>query len=111
MERIAKMADVADYIDDVRRYDDGADTDTVSKIVKHLGIALQGKDSSLVSSSDQTELDRVRDSWGVKKLGLDPSTADELVAQVAGEMQGDRQKQRVTFYYLLAKRAGVLSSL
>ncbi len=105
------MADVADYIDDVRRYDASADESVVAKIVKHLGIALTGKDSSLVSSSDQTELDRVRDSWGVKKLGLDADAASALVTKVAAAMAGDRQKQRVTFYYLVAHHAGKLAIL
>ncbi len=105
------MANVADYIADVRRYDAGASEDTVGKIVKHLGIALSNKDSSLVSASDQTELDRVRDKWGMKKLGLDEAAAAGLVAQVAATMKEDRQKQRVTFYYLVAKEAGKLGEL
>jgi hypothetical protein len=105
------MASAADYIDDVRRYDAAASEDTVGKIVKHLGIALQNKDSSLVSSSDKTELDRVRDKWGIKKLGLDEATAAGHVKDVAATMSGDRQKQRVTFYYLVAQAAGKLGDL
>jgi hypothetical protein len=102
---------MADYIDDVKRYDAGADEGTVGKIVKHLGIALQSKDASLVSASDQTEKDRVRDKWCVGKLGLDEGTAALIVDKVAEEMSADRQKQRVTFYYLAAKHAGKLDAL
>jgi hypothetical protein len=105
------MANVADYIDDVRRYDAGADEDRVKKIVNHLGIALQSKDSSLVSASDQTEKDRVRDKWGIGKLGLDDAGSAALVEQVATEMSADRNKQRVTFYYLMAKHSGKLGDL
>ncbi len=105
------MASAADYIEDVRRYDGAASEETVGKIVRHLGIALQSKDSSLVSASDQTELDRVRDKWGVGKLGLDEGSAALIVDKVASEMSADRQKQRVTFYYLTAKHAGKLDSL
>jgi hypothetical protein len=105
------MAKAADYIEDVRRYDAGADEAVVQKICNHLGIALTSKDSSLVSSSDQTELNRARDSWGVKKLGLDEDVAGAHVKTVAAEMSGDRQKQRVTFYYLVAKHAGKLGDL
>jgi Protein of unknown function (DUF2853) len=105
------MADVSDYIDDVRRYDAGADTDTVGKIVKHLGIALTSKDSSLVSVSQRQELDRVRDKWGVSKLGLDDAGSEALIAKVASEMSGDHNKQRVTFYYLMAKHANKLEML
>ena len=47
---------MSEYLEDVKRYDSGADAGTVEKIVKHLGIALRGKDSSLVSCSDTKEL-------------------------------------------------------
>ena len=30
---------MSDYLEDVKRYDSGADADVVAKIVKHLGIA------------------------------------------------------------------------
>ncbi len=105
------MADVSDYIEDVRRYDSGADTETVGKIVKHLGIALTANDSSLVSVSQDHELARVRDKWGIGKLGLDDAGSDALITQVADEMSGDRNKQRVTFYYLMAKHANKLDML
>ncbi|MFD0917623.1 DUF2853 family protein [Pseudahrensia aquimaris] len=103
---------MSDYLSDVQRYDSGADADTIEKIVKHLGIALKGKDSSLVSCSDTTELDRVREKWSMKKLGeTDASACDEVIGKVCEEMKGDRQKNRVTFYYLVAKHHGKLASL
>jgi hypothetical protein len=111
------MANVADFIGDVQRYDPGASEETVGKIVKHLGIALQTDDagnltdSGMVAATDQTELDRVRDKWGVAKLGLDEGTAAQIVQTVAGEMSADRRKNRVTFYYLAAKHAGKLGDL
>ncbi len=105
------MADVSDYIDDVLRYDSGASTETVGKIVKHLGIALSSKDSSLVSVSQEQELTRVRDKWGIGKLGLDDAGSDALISKVADEMSGDHNKQRVTFYYLMAKHANKLDMI
>lgn len=103
---------MADYLADVQRYDAGADADIVQKIVKHLGIALRNKDSSLVSCSDKSELDRVREKWCMKKLGEgDAAAADGVVAKVCATMKGDRQKQRVTFYYLVAKEMGKLGDL
>jgi len=103
---------MSEYLDDVQRYDAGADADVVGKIVKHLGIALQSKDASLVSCSDQSERDRVRDSWMMKKLGnTDEAACDEIIAKVCQAMSGDRNKQRVTFYYLVAKHTGQLGDL
>ena len=105
------MPSASDYIDDVRRYDSGASENTVGKIVKHLGIALRNRDSSLVSATDAKELDRVREKWAIGKLGVSEAEASLIVDKVAKEMAGDRQKQRVTFYYLAAKHAGKLDSL
>jgi hypothetical protein len=100
-----------DYLADVKKYDAGADSAVVDKIVKHLGIALRNRDSSLVATSDQAELDRVRDNWGVKKLGVDAAKAETAVAAVAKTMAADHTKSRVTYYYLVAKELGKLASL
>lgn len=102
---------MSDYLGDVQRYDSGASGETVDKIVKHLGIALRSKDASLVSCSDQTELDRVIEKWCGKKLGLGEAAGAELVTKVCEQMSDDRQKARVTFYYLVAKHAGKLGDL
>ena len=49
-----------------------ASADVVGQIVKHLGIALRNRDSSLVSCTDTKELDRVKaENWACKKLGVD----------------------------------------
>ena len=109
------MAEYTDYLPDVQRYDAQADEVAVKGIVKHLGIALQNKnaDSALVSASDKSELDRVRESWCKKKLARTESDADldAAIKAVADAMKADNRKQRVTFYYLLAKNFGVLESL
>ena len=103
---------MSDYLSDVQRYDAGADAGTVDKIVKHLGIALRSKDASLVSCSDNSELDRVRESWCKKKLGhSDDAKCDEVIGEICQTMKGDRNKQRVTFYYLVAKATGQLGDL
>ncbi len=102
---------MTDYLADVRKYDAGASEDTVKKIVRHLGIALRNRDSSLVSATDKTELDRVRDKWCVKKLGVDAAAGEAACAKVAKTMAADRTKERVTFYYLVAKELGKLGSL
>ena len=103
---------MSDYLADVQRYEAGADSGAVDKIVKHLGIALRSKDASLVSCSDNSELDRVRDSWCMKKLGQsDEGKCDEVIGEICTTMKGDRNKQRVTFYYLVAKSFGQLGDL
>jgi hypothetical protein len=103
---------MADYLTDVKKYDAGASADVVAKIVKHLGIALRNRDSSLVSCADQKELDRVKAGWIAKKLGVaDAGMADSALQKVCQEMAADNTKHRVTFYYLVAKNLNKLGSL
>ncbi|MFZ1774093.1 MAG: DUF2853 family protein [Rhizobiaceae bacterium] len=103
---------MADYLTDVRKYDAKADEAVVGKIVKHLGIALRNKDSSLVSCTDPEELGRVREKWCGKKLGItDAAKCDSVIGKVCETMSADRTKSRVTFYYLVAKHFDKLGSL
>lgn len=107
------MADAADYIENVQKYAPDATLETVAKIVKHLGIALSSKDASLVSCSDPSELERVRESWLKKKLALEQPDAelDASVSAICSAMSAEHNKQRVTFYYLIAAHHGKLDSL
>lgn len=103
---------MTNYLADVQKYDAGADEEVVGKIVKHLGIALRNRDSSLVSCTDPKELERVRTSWIGKKLGVtDEAQANAVIEKVCEQLSGDRTKERVTFYYLTAKHLGKLASL
>ncbi len=103
---------MADYVTDVKKYAKTTDEQAVSGIVKHLGIALQSNDASLVSCTDPVELARVRDNFLKKKLGLTASDAelDASVRAICEAMKADRTKSRVTFYYLLAEHYGKLSA-
>lgn len=102
---------MSDYLADVQRYDADAGAEAVDKIVRHLGIALRSRDASLVSCSDDLELDRVKEKWCIKKLGVGAEAADKTVTKVCEQMSGDRNKARVTFYYLCAKELGRLDVL
>ncbi len=103
---------MTDYLADVKKYDASADAAVVDKIVKHLGIALRNRDSSLVSCTDPKELERVKTGWISKKLGVeDDKKADAALEKVCQAMHDDRTKNRVTFYYLVAKDLGKLASL
>lgn len=102
-----------DYQADIKRYVAAVDGKAVEGIVKHLGIALKSADASLVSCSSKDELARVRDSWLKKKLGLTDADAalDKTIEDVCTKMKSDKNKQRVTFYYLLAEKYGKLAAL
>ncbi|MDJ0568401.1 MAG: DUF2853 family protein [Pleurocapsa sp. MO_192.B19] len=67
---------------------------------------MTSRDASLVSCGDRTELDRVRESFLKKKLGLTASDADldRAISEVCDQMKDTKNKSRVTFYYLLAEK-------
>ncbi|MEI2764489.1 MAG: DUF2853 family protein [Dermatophilaceae bacterium] len=100
-----------DWAADVKKHAPGASDAVIAGIVRHCGIALHKRDSSLVSFSDKAETDRVRNGFLKKKLALtdDDATLDAAIAEVGQRMKGDRTKNRVTVYYLLAERFGKLS--
>lgn len=102
-----------EYLADVKRYVPGANEKAVAGIVKYLGIALKSKDASLVSCSSKEELERVRDNFLKKKLaaGTDDKALDAAIKEVCEKMKADKQKQRVTFYYLLAEKYGKIAAL
>src|SRR5262245_20636606 len=99
-----------DWAADVKKYSPDADDAAISGIVRHCRIALQKRDSSLVSFTDRSEVDRVRDGFMKKKLVLTDSDADldAALAEVGQTLKGDRTKNRVTVYYLLAEKYGKL---
>lgn len=99
-----------DWASDVKKFVSNADDEVISAIVKYCGIALQNKDSSLVSFSDPVETGRVRENFLKKKLGLTHSDADldAGIAAVGERMKGTSFKNRVTVYYLLLEQFGML---
>lgn len=97
------------YYTNVKKYDPKARKPVVQGIVKYCGIALRTRDGSLVACSDESELKTVADGFVTKKLGK-TSGQMELVKDVCQDMKGERFKNRVTFYYLAAKKARKLGS-
>ena len=90
----------------VKKYTAGADDEAIAGIIRYLGIALRNRDLSLVAFTDRDEVARVRTNFLQKKLALTHPEAelDKAIAAVGDMMKGDRNKNRVTVYYLLADR-------
>ena len=95
------------------RYDAKADEAVVMTLTKYLGASLSNRDAKYVACSDEEELSTVREKFLKKKLGLkdDNETLDAKVKAVCTEMKPQRMKDRVSFYYLLAKNEGMLNDL
>jgi hypothetical protein len=100
-----------DWAADVKKYVSDPDAKAIAGIVHYCGIALQKRDSSLVSFGDKDEVERVRANFLKKKLGLTnpDSELDTAMKAVADKMKADHTKNRVTVYYLLAQHFGKLA--
>jgi len=103
-------AEESEYLRVTREYDADVDPAIVTKIEKHLGASLANKDSKYVACSDETELETIVKGFMKKKMGIeDKDAAMEKVKAVCVTMKPTRMKNRVTFYYLLAKNEGKLN--
>ena len=105
----AAAEEESEYLRVTREYDADVDAAVVTKIEKHLGASLTNKDSKYVACSDETELETIVKGFMKKKMGIeDKDAAMAKVKAVCETMKPTRMKNRVTFYYLLAKTEGKL---
>ena len=85
------------------------DETLIAKVTDGLGPSIYNKDAETVSCSDASELERVRESFLKKKLGLsdDDAALDAAIKEVCETMgSSNRNKYRALFYALLVKKFG-----
>ena len=84
------------------------DMDLLTKVTIGCGPSIYDDDASTVASSQESELETVKENFLMKKLGL--PDGPELMAAIekAVETYGksERNKYRAVFYYLLVKHFG-----
>ncbi|KQU87586.1 hypothetical protein ASD12_07980 [Mesorhizobium sp. Root102] len=82
-----------------------ADMDLLTKVTKGCGPTIYSDDASTVSASDSAEMERVKKTFLIKKLGLGASdNLDEGIKTVIDQYgRSNRNKYRAAFYYLLVK--------
>ncbi|BDS12495.1 DUF2853 family protein [Aureispira anguillae] len=88
------------------------DEDKLIACTKACGPSIYNKDGETVSGSDQTELDRVKNNYLIKKLGLSESDDLDGIVNYAVETMGksNRNKYRAIFYYLCSDKVGKFPS-
>ncbi len=82
--------------------------DLFGKVTRGLGPSIFKRDAASVSTSDPSEVERVKQNFLIKKLGLeDGDHLDQAILKV-GDIMGktNRVKYRAIFYYLLVKELG-----
>lgn len=82
------------------------DADLLKAVSKACGPSIYTADGSKVSCSDKTEMERVKNNFLIKKLGLkDGPKLDEGLKEACEEMgKSNRNKYRPIFYYILVKK-------
>lgn len=79
------------------------DNDRLDGYVNSLKSMVDNIDATLVSGTDESELETVCRNFVAKKLGVeDKDKAMAAVKSVAGKMSAIRMKNRPAFYYLVA---------
>jgi len=81
------------------------DSKLLYAVAKACGPSIYQKDSALVSISDKKEIERIKKSFLIKKLGLKDGKYLDSGIRIVSEQIGisNRKKYRPMFYYLLVK--------
>ncbi|MBV6634986.1 MAG: DUF2853 family protein [Mameliella sp.] len=84
------------------------DMDLLTKVTIGCGPAIYDADASTVASSQESELETVKDNFLVKKLGLTdgPELMDAIGKVIETYGQSERNKYRAVVYYMLTKHFG-----
>jgi hypothetical protein len=76
-------------------------------VAKSQGPSIYLRDASMVSCSDQSELDRVINNFVKRKLNVtDDAKIDKAIKATCATFKPVKQKMRVAFYYVLVKELG-----
>ncbi len=84
------------------------DMDLLTKVTIGCGPSIYNADAATVSSSDESELNTVKNNFLIKKLGLaNNSKLDDAINKVMDTYgRSNRNKYRAVVYYMLTKHFG-----
>lgn len=98
-----------DHLADVKKYAKKAVNEAAfAGMAKAYALVMSKSDTRYVACSDAAELERVRENFLKKKLGLKTADLDATIKATCDHMKDDKTKSRLTFYYLLAEHYGKL---
>jgi hypothetical protein len=84
------------------------DMDLLTKVTIGCGPSIYNADASTVAGSQKAELETVKDSFLVKKLGLadSPQLMEAINSVIETYGRSERNKYRAVVYYMLTKHFG-----
>ncbi|KFC63436.1 hypothetical protein FG93_05944 [Bosea sp. LC85] len=98
-----------DHLADVKKHARKAVNEAAfAGMAKSYALVMGKPDTRFVACADAAELERVRENFLKKKLGLKSADLDATIKAICEHMKDDKTKSRLTFYYLLAEHYGKL---
>ncbi|MEY8881360.1 DUF2853 family protein [Donghicola sp. XS_ASV15] len=100
---------IAKYAEDLReKCGTEPDMDLLKKVTIGCGPSIYNADASTVAGSQPSELETVKKSFLMKKLGLSdgPELMDAIQSVIETYGRSERNKYRAVMYYLLVKHFG-----
>jgi hypothetical protein len=87
----------------------GLDDQLIESVTKDLGPSIYNEDSELVSCGDKSEVERIKTSFLIGKLGLTDSDELDIAIEAACLLMGtsNKSKYRALLYALLVNRFDV----
>ncbi|UWQ18531.1 DUF2853 family protein [Jannaschia sp. M317] len=100
---------IGKYADDIRKkIGEEPDMDLLRKVTIGCGPSIYNADSETVASSQQGEMDTVKNNFLIKKLGLSdgPALDEGLNAVIEKYGRSNSNKYRAVVYYMLTRHFG-----
>lgn len=100
---------IAKYAADIQeKLGQTPDMELLTKVTIGCGPSIYDDDASTVASSDDAELERIKSSYLMKKLGLPdgPNLMDGINTVIDAYGRSNRNKYRAVVYYLLCRHFG-----
>ena len=100
---------IAKYAEDLRdKCGADPDMDLLTKVTIGCGPSIYNADAATVAGSQPSELETVRKSFLIKKLGLTdgPELMEAIHSVIETYGRSERNKYRAVIYYLLVKHFG-----
>lgn len=100
---------ITKYADDLRnKLKVNPDMELLTKVTIGCGPAIYNADSETVAATDRAEVDRVKNSFLIRKLGLKDGPELDAAVDSVFEAYGrsERNKYRAVVYYMLTRHFG-----
>lgn len=95
------------YLAEAKKVKIEVDPELLRAVARGLGPSIYRQDSSRVSCTDQSELDRIKQNFLINKLGLEGNAQfDDALKEVCNALKKSKNKYRVLYYYLLTVKFG-----